>query len=142
MPAFIKTSVTGVKAFNKKLDRMNPQKNTSKLKRAPLKKAAKLVQKIASKEKIVRGRPRHSAPLPDRLTSRHGGAGLVGSIRVNENPLPGAIEIGTDLDYGAIHEFGLGRFPKRPFLGPALKDATRKIETFFEDALNRENRKT
>ena len=141
MPTFIKANVTGVKEFNKKMDRMNPQKNTSKLKRAPLIKGALLVQKIAAKDKIVRGRPRHSAPLTDRLTSRHGGSGLAGSIRVNENPLPSAIEIGTDLGYGAIHEFGLGRYPKRPFLGPALKDATRKIEKFFEDALNRENRK-
>ena len=142
MPAFISAKVTGIKAWNKKLDRMNPQKNTSKLKRAPLIKSALLVQKITAKEKIVRGRPRGSAPLPDRLTSRHGGSGLAGSIRVNKNPLPGAIEIGTDLGYGAIHEFGLGRYPKRPFLGPALKDADRKIKKFFEDALNRENRKT
>ncbi len=138
MPAILTVKVSGLKEWNKKLDRMNPGKNTRKLKRAPLIKGALLVQKIAAEEKIHPGGT--SPPLPHALTSRSGD--LRRSIRVNQNPLPGAIEIGTRLDYGEIHEKGLGRFPKRPFLVPALKDATRRIEKFFEDALNRENRKT
>lgn len=132
--------VTGLKEFDKRLRKVDPERNP-KIPRRALDKAALLTQKIAAKEMIVTGRPRGSAPLPNKLTNRHGGEGLVGSIAVNRSPLPKAIEIGTELVYGAVHEKGLRGFPKRPFLKPALDKASRKFGGYFEREIARANRK-
>lgn len=128
--------VTGVKKLNKKLRQIDPEQNTKILRRA-LDKAGLLVQKIAATDKIVRGGS--GPPLADRLTSRTGA--LRRSIRVNRAPFPHAIEIGTDLGYGAVHELGLGAATPRPFLSPALKDAETRVRRFFEDEIRREIRK-
>ena len=57
---------------------------------------------------------------------------MVGSIAVNRTPLPAAIEVGTHLQYGAIHEQGLGNYPKRAFLEPAVEDTEDKFPESFK----------
>lgn len=138
MAISMQVKVTGIDKLNKKLRKINPEKNLKILTRA-LDKAGLLVQDIAARKKIISGRG-NAPPLSDRLTNRHGGEGLVGSIRVNRSPFPHAIEIGTDLGYGAVHELGLGAFPPRPFLSPALKDAESRVRRFFEAEIAREIR--
>lgn len=135
-----KINVTGLKKLDKKLRQIDPERHRSILTRS-LTKAALLVQKIAATEKIDRGRGPKAPVLLNKLTSRRGGAGLVGSIRVNRSGFPHFVEIGTDLGYGAEHELGLKGRKKRPFLAPALKDAEKRIRRIFEQEMNREIRK-
>lgn len=136
MAVSFRVKVTGIKKLNKKLRQIDPERNTKILTRA-LTKAGLLVQKIAAKDKIKSGG--QAAPLPDRLTSRTGT--LRRSIRVNRSPFPHAIEIGTDKDYGRVHELGIAPFPPRPFLSPALHDAESRVRRFFEAEIAREIRK-
>ena len=126
MPVSMSISVRGVDELSQKLDRMSPKKNSAWVARA-LVKAALETQKIAAKEKIKRGGK--GPPVPHILTSRTGT--LRRSIRVNRASLPTAIEVGSDLIYAVVHELG-GRFhPPRPFLDPALKDASRDFDRIF-----------
>jgi len=84
--------------------------------------------------------------LPDRLTSRTGVSGLRGQItrRVSDD----SAEVGTNLVYGPIHEFGgviangWGRgirieMPRRPFLRPALDDNVNEVREVFVDSIYR-----
>ena len=82
--------------------------------------AALRVQKIAAEDKIVRGRGLDAPPLPDQITFRRGG--LSRSIFVDKSNVPRSISVKSDLIYAAGHELGLGRFPPRPYLAPALED--------------------
>jgi HK97 gp10 family phage protein len=118
MAVSIGVSVTGTKELKRALERMNPGTN-KRILRNSLLEAAFMLQKDAATNQIRHG-ARKSPPIPGKLTNRHGGAGLVGSIRVNRGPLPFAIEVGTDKAYGARHEFGTRGMPRRPFLQPAL----------------------
>jgi len=107
-----------------------------------LTRAALEVQKISTTKKIVRGRARDAPPLPDRLTNRSGGRGLVGSIALIKEELPASIGVGTDLVYGPVHELGLGRFPERPFLSPALEEVEPKLADFYIREINKELNRT
>lgn len=100
---------------------------------------------------------RSGPPLPDKLTSRHGGAGLQGSvhetIEVQGTTLIG--RVGTNLPYGRIHELGgpigsrrhgafqkftaamagtesFHNMPRRPYLRPALQAEQLNIVMDFE----------
>ena len=132
-------TVTGLDKLDKKLRKVDPTRNPS-IPRGGLDKAAFEVQRLAKTEFIAIGRGT-AAPLPHKLSNRHGGQGLVGSIAVNRSPLPKAIEIGTHLVYGAVHEKGLAGYPKRPFLAPALKKASKKFGKFFDQEFARVIRK-
>jgi len=111
----MRVTVTGVPELQRALERMNPGENKRILRNSLLSMAFE-IQADAAKNQIHPGGK--GPPLPDRLTSRTGT--LRRSIRVNRGPLPFAIEIGTDLTYGAVHEFGSKTHPRRPFLKPAL----------------------
>ena len=87
-----------------------------------------------SKEKILRGGK--GPPVKGILTSRTGT--LRRSIRVNRSPLPWAVEVGTDLVYGAVHELST-RFP-RPYLAPALDDMADKFDDIFAREIAKEIR--
>lgn len=120
----ISGSIIGTEELRARLARLDPERNTRIL-RNSLMEAAGRVRRNASAYQIIPmgGGKKNPAPVhPTRLTSRRGGAGLVGSIRVDTGPLPKAVEIGTELLYGALHEFGLGRMPRRAFLQPALDE--------------------
>jgi len=119
----LRGSIIGTAELKRRLAKMTPAQN-AQIVRKSLIEAGGLVQRNAQLKQIIPsgGGAANPAPVhPTRLTSRHGGAGLVGHIKVDQRPLPRAVEIGTELLYGALHEFGMGRFPVRAFLAPALE---------------------
>ena len=118
MATQLRVSVVGSKELLRKLEKMDPGRN-KRILRNSLLESAFLLQGDAAKNQIIHG-ARKSPPVPGRLTNRHGGQGLVGSIAVDRGPLPFAIEVGSGKRYAPLHEHGLGNMPKRPFLKPAL----------------------
>ena len=115
----LKVSVVGVKELTRKLEKMNPGIN-KKILRDSLIETALLMQRDAAKNQILAGgggkKGGMTRPHPRHLTSRTGT--LRRSIKVDRGPLPFAIEVGTDLVYGAYHESRAKR--RRPFMKPAL----------------------
>lgn len=138
MTVKLRTVIVGTPELRRRLKALNPAENREILRRG-LTTAALMIQKNAATEQIVHGRTK-DPPLPDRLTNRSGGRGLVGSIAVNRRPLPRAIEVGTSLVYGAVHEEGRGSYPVRAFLAPALKAIGPKLDRIMADAWKREAR--
>ena len=126
--------VTGVPELQAALRQMNPSLNTKIMKRGMIASALE-IQKDAAKYQIAaggRGSGKALPPLRHSLTSRTGT--LRRSIRVDRGPLPFAIEVGTDLIYGAVHEFGNATHRIRAFMAPALE----KISKRFVDIFTRE----
>lgn len=119
MPVGVKVKVTGDKRYRKALQRIKPKKNT-KVFSLSLRAVGLEIWKLASQKKIRRGRGRDAEPLDDELTYRDGGAAA--SIRMNLSGLPGYMEVGSDLEYPAIHEEGRGNYPERKWLEPAVDD--------------------
>lgn len=101
----VRVVVVGSEELRAKLRNLDPSVNRTIIRNSLIRSAFE-VQTAATKEIAGGGRGKNKAlpPLPSRLTSRTGT--LRRSIRVNRSPLPFAIEIGTDLVYGAIHEIG------------------------------------
>jgi HK97 gp10 family phage protein len=142
MAVSLSIRVDGIPELKKQLDRLSPKKNPRWVRRALID-CAELTQKISAEEKIIRGGrfrgpkgPRggkgkmtDAAVHATKLTSRSGR--LRDSIRVNHSPLPWAIEVGTDVVYAAVHEFGGKHHPPRPYLGPGLEDAAKKFDDIF-----------
>jgi hypothetical protein len=118
MAVQLRVNIVGTEELQRRLKKLNPGINTRILTKSLTESAMKISADV-KKVQIVGGRGK-APPLDDRLTNRHGGSGLVGSIAVNKQPLPRAIEVGTHLTYGAVHEEGRGRYPQRAFLAPAL----------------------
>jgi len=115
--AQLTVSIVGTKELQRRLRKMNPEVNQSIMRKSFLDIAADLIDDISNVQ-IVGGRG-DAPPLPNRLTNRHGGRGLVGSIALNMHPFPRYAEVGTHLNYGATHEKGLRGYPVRAFLKPA-----------------------
>lgn len=126
--------VEGLAVAQRHIGKASPKKNPGPIERA-LVRAALRVQEIATKEMI---RSSGGKAVRGVLTSRT--RRLRRSIRLNRAPLPRAIEVGSTELYGLLHEFGLGRFPKRPFLGPALKRAAKDMERIFSQEIGKELR--
>ncbi len=127
MAVQLRVRIVGSKALTKALDKMNPGIN-KKILRDSLIEAALGIQKDAAGNQILRGgggKRNATPPVAGRLTSRTGT--LRRSIKVDRGPLPFAIEAGTDLVYGAVHEFGLGGRKRRPFMKPALDQVAPKF---------------
>jgi hypothetical protein len=121
----LRASIVGTKELQRRLKKMDPGANQAILRRS-LEEAAGRMQSDIAKVQIVGGRG-DSPPLLDRLSNRHGGRGLAGSIGINTSPLPFAIEVGTHLAYGPVHEEGRGPYPVRAFLQPALDKIAPKL---------------
>ncbi len=136
MAVKLRASIVGTKALQRRLKQLDPGENRRIL-TLGLTKAALMIQVDAATKQIVHGRTK-APPLPSRLTNRSGGRGLVGSIAVNRRPLPNAIEIGTSLVYGAVHEEGRGSYPVRAFLAPALKKIGPKLGSIIASVWKRE----
>jgi phage gpG-like protein len=146
MAVALSITVQGVEELRKRLDRLSPKKNPAWVRRSLID-CAELTQKISAEEMIIRGGrfrgpkgPRggkgkmtDAAVHATKLTSRSGH--LRDMIRVNHSPLPWAIEVGTDLIYGAVHELGkhkrIPNYPARPFLKPGLEKAAKKFDDIF-----------
>ena len=128
MATQLRVSVVGMPALRRALDKMNPGVNR-KIVRNSLIESALTIQRDAVKNQILSGgggkRSGMTKPHSTFLTSRTGT--LRRSIKVDRGPLPFAIEVGTDLVYGAAHEFGLGGMKKRAFMQPALDRAAPKF---------------
>lgn len=145
MPLSMTVNMRGSEEVQRMLDRVSPSKNPAPARRA-LVACALRVQEIATKEMIIRGgrigkgRKKTDAPADaTRLTSRTGR--LRGSIRVNRGGLPHYIDIGSDVAYAAIHEFGGsirgGRMPERPYLQPSLEKASKDFSRIFAREITR-----
>jgi len=80
-----------------------------------------------------KGALRDTPPHPSRLTSRSGelrrSLGL--SRGTGRAGLPRFIDVGSDLVYAPIHELGLGRYPVRAFLAPALLKVSSRFEAML-----------
>jgi phage gpG-like protein len=151
MAVSLSINVEGIEAVQAQLDRINPRKNPKMVGRA-LVNCALLTQKIATEEKIIRGGrfrgpagPRggkgkmmSSKPHPTKLTSRT--SRLRDSIAVNRRALPWSVEVGTDVVYAAVHEYGGKHHPPRPYLGPALEDASKRFGDIFAREIAKEIR--
>ncbi len=127
----MRVTVTGTRELRAALRRANPEEN-NRIMQNGMKSAALEIQKNAALKQIKRGgggKRNAAPPVPGRLTSRAGT--LRDSIRVNHGPLPFAIEIGTDLTYGVVHEFGSKTHPPRPFLKPALSAIAPRFGEIF-----------
>jgi hypothetical protein len=127
--AQMRVSVVGTKELRRKLAKLDPGFNKRIMVKS-LTDCAVEIHSDATQNQIRRGM--RNAPVIDgKLTSRNEGRGLIGSIGLNKGPLPGAIEVGTYLAYGAAHEHGLGKMPQRAFLEPALD----KVGSKFNDII-------
>ena len=132
MAAVVSVKVIGGPALQHQLMMLDPKQNR-RIMAGSLRRAADRIHKVATREKIRRGH-RKSPPIPNVLTSRNEGRGLIGSIAVNQGPMPKAIEVGTHLLYGRFHELGEGGMPARPFLAPALADVSKEFgKIVFEE---------
>lgn len=109
-------------------------------------KAGFAVLKDAAENQIIRGgRVRvgksltSTRPHPTRLTSRTGE--LRRSLSANRGleraGLPRYIDVGSDLVYARVHELGLGRYPVRAFLAPAVAAVSPQFEGMLEAELQK-----
>jgi len=132
MPVAMHANVTGAREWLRALNRLSPKEHQEITARS-LVECGLLVQRNAAMKQIMGGGQKakgvHLKPHPTRLTSRTGT--LRRSISTNRQPLPLAVEVGTDLIYGRVHELGLGRFPKRAFLAPAVEAEEDKFPRIF-----------
>ena len=115
MAAAITVKLEGGAKLQKALAKLNPAQN-AQIFSLSARQAAVLIAANARNVQIRRGR---GAVDPARLT--HRSFTLRNSIAPDFRGLPRFAEVGTEKFYGAIHEFGLGRFPSRPFMVPALE---------------------
>lgn len=138
----VRIRVVGVKKVRKYLQRFPIQRGSlaEKVFRDALIDIGDEITTKAATKYIIRSGP---AGVIDskRLTNRHGGAGLVGSISTDRGPLSElAIESGSDLVYARPHELGSPKqnLPARPFMLPALEDVfANDVERIMDGALQR-----
>jgi hypothetical protein len=122
----LRITIVGTEELQRRLKKMDPGANQAILRKS-FKESAGVMQADIAKVQIRGGRG-DAPPDDDFLTNRHGGRGLAGSIGINFDPLPFAIEVGTHLAYGPVHEEGRGPYPVREFLKPALDKMAPKFE--------------
>jgi hypothetical protein len=75
---------------------------------------------------LVSKRDYLTGPRPERLGVVTGR--LRGSIAVDLLQAPRYVDVGTNVVYGPVHEFGGKHHPARPFLRPAAEEAFRGFE--------------
>jgi phage gpG-like protein len=106
MAVAMRVNILGADELSKRLAQMDPKTNQA-IMTDSLRTIAGLILRNAKDIQITgggRGKSKALKPLPNRLTSRTGT--LRRSIGINLAPLPRAVEVGTDLTYGAVHEKG------------------------------------
>lgn len=128
--------VIGDKQLRRKLKALSPRENRRVLREALLRVAFETQTNAARKQILPGGK---GPPHPTRLTSRTGS--LRRSIAVSRRGLPREIEVGTHLIYGAVHELGTNRYPKRPFLRPAADEIGPKFPEYAIQAMQKAVRK-
>jgi HK97 gp10 family phage protein len=132
MPVSVHATITGDKEWLRKLEKLSPQKHKEIMSKSLLE-CGMLVQANAAQKQIMGGGQKAKGvqikPHPSRLTSRTGT--LRRSISTSWHRSPFEIDVGTHLVYGRVHELGLGNYPKRAFLEPAVKAEEQKFPSVF-----------
>ena len=118
MAVALNTRLIGGEKYTLGLRKLTLAKN-SRIASLTLDKVANAVSADAARVKIVPGRGK-LPPRPGYLSFRKGGAS--GSIGVDFSSLPFFAEVGSILLYPMLHEFGVGKLPKRPWLEPAVDE--------------------
>ena len=128
--ARLSAKLVGAKQLEKRIADLNPEQN-KRIVAPALRESMLLALRIAARDKILAGG--QGPPRPNILTSRTGALrrSLGASTGLDVSGLPRFIEGGTALIYGRVHEFGSGTHPPRPFLEPALADASKEFESIF-----------
>ena len=119
---------------------MNPAVKIVILQRALVKSGFVVAEQ--SQKSMLSGRVGGAPPHPTRLTSRTGTGrrSIRSDRRASRRSRFGMfIDIGTDLGYMGLHEFGgpwrtptgFRTYPPRPFLQPGLEKSKRQIEEIF-----------
>jgi len=107
--------------------RMDPARNARIFAKSALQ-AAFMIQANAANVQILKGGGGAKAKRKGLWKAPQKGPGaklysrtgrLRGDIAVDRGPLPRAVEIGSDLNYAARHEFGTKGMPKRAFMAVA-----------------------
>lgn len=118
--AMVTVKLEGGAKLRAALKKMNPAQNL----RIFTKSAGEVAQLIATNAKEVQ-LLKGDGPV-DQLKLTNRSLRLSQSIGIDFSPLPKAIEVGTNVVYGARHEFGIG-IKARPFMAPALEAVRPKI---------------
>lgn len=113
----------GVKEFQAVLRRVNPSRNPEVGRRGLLK-IAKRLEQVTVREFM-------SGPRPRRLGQVTGETAR--SLQSDRSELPRAIETGIPraLFWVDVHEEGLGRWPRRAFIEPALERVLPEMADLF-----------
>lgn len=117
MGATVKVSV-GVKRLNKLLSDMAPNQRAEFSDKALTLMTLFLQSEVTTSGDFIKHGRGDADPLPNVLTNRHGGQGLIGSIAPDFSRLPRLSTLGSDLPYAGVHEFG-----SRPYLAPTFDKA-------------------
>jgi len=155
----IRTQDKELNALLKALANISPAKNP-RIMRDGITRIILAIQAEFGKGKIIKAGREHAPPLKTNLTSRHGGAGLLGSIGPDFSKLPREGSLGTALRYAEPHETG-GTFrrrahtrsrngsqhsvkghsvtmPKRAFMRPAITSARPQMASILVKLLEEE----
>ena len=124
----VSVRIEGTEQFRQVLERATPSLNPRIVSGAFVGMMTKILRNAAEKQ-IVQGRGK-APPLPRRLSGRTNTLvrSLGPAFGLDRSGLPFSISGGTDLVYGRIHELGLGRYPKRAFLEPAVEEEIQNLE--------------
>lgn len=145
------------------LEAVSPKKN-KRIWKIGLERIASDLQEIVSRDESIIRRAGRGPAILGKLTNRHGGTGLLGSFEMDLRKIPKSVAVTTDRVYAPVHEDGLtvtipahtresvkgkrhkvrahrARFPKRPFLKPALDKGQPKLVPIMIQVINEEMRR-
>jgi len=111
----VTVKIEGGEALRAKLRLMNPEQNYRIFVGAAMQIGVDIADNAKEMQLLKGDGPVH----PTHLTNRS--MRLYESIGVFREPLPKAIEVGSEVEYAAKHEHGLNGMKKRSFMAPALK---------------------
>lgn len=100
----IEVTAPGIVRIRKVLDRLSRTGMRTILNRGLTHIILEMQSEVTSSGDFIRHGRGDAPALPDILTSRQGGAGLVGSIAPDYTKLPRAVSLGSDLAYAGVHE--------------------------------------
>jgi len=96
---------------------------------------ALLSMSLARQRRMRRQAAAARNPLRGPKTLRRQEGTLVQSIQVDQ-PSWREVLVGTNVVYSAVHEFGFGNIPARPYMGPALDESQDLIEQIVGRAID------
>ena len=128
----IEAKIVGGPELRRRLKKLTPAQN-AKITGPALVESMLLTLRIAARDKIYPGGG--GEPRDGILTSRTGRlrGSLTAGFATDHSGLPDSITGGSNVVYAAVHEFGFPKrnIPKRPYLAPALADASKQFNSIF-----------